>query len=105
MWTVYSSTLDFHALEIVYSSLYPGDESRTRLDSALENILAVATKALGEDARQVYRFMWALSVAVCKGEGHGDHEWLSAQLERARVLMPNFGVPGLNLLKEKPVRG
>ncbi|KAH6884569.1 hypothetical protein B0T10DRAFT_608870 [Thelonectria olida] len=104
MWTVYSSTLDFHALQVLYSYLYPGEERQPHADSTLTHILAIASKALGEDARQIYRFMWALSVALtlCKSEDqdHEGQEWLTTQLDRARVLMPNFGVPGLNLLNK-----
>ncbi|KAM0425748.1 hypothetical protein ACHAPT_008996 [Fusarium lateritium] len=97
MWTVYSAFLDFHALQVLYSCLHLDQDSQSRLDSSLTQILGIASKALGEDPRQVYRFMWSLSVALCKTQGHADHLWLSSQLAKARVLLPNFGVPGLIL--------
>ncbi|KAH7129207.1 hypothetical protein EDB81DRAFT_139836 [Dactylonectria macrodidyma] len=92
MWTVYSAALDHHALQVLFTCLYPRDESRSRLDTALSQMLSIASKALGEDPRQIYRFMWSLSVALCKTQGHSDQHWLAAQLDRARVLMPNFDV-------------
>ncbi|KAK7413284.1 hypothetical protein QQX98_007872 [Neonectria punicea] len=95
MWTVYSAALDFHALKILYLCLYPAEESPDAMDSALSLILTIASKALGEDARQIYRFMWSLSVALCKIQGHSDQHWLSVQLSRAHVLLANFGVPSL----------
>lgn len=67
------------------------------MDSSLTQILGIASKALKEDPRQIYRFMWSLSVALCNTQGHPGHLWLSAQLAKARVLLPNFGVPGLIL--------
>ncbi|KAM5343627.1 hypothetical protein ACJ41O_012164 [Fusarium nematophilum] len=101
MWTVYSAALDFHALQALYLCLHPGDESQSQLESSLVQIFAIASKALGEDPRQIYRFMWSLSVALCQTQGHTDTHWLSAQLDRARVLLPNFGVPGLILQSKK----
>lgn len=97
MWTVYSAFLDFHALQVLYSCLHVDQESQSRMDSSLTQILRIASKALREDSRQTYRLMWSLSVALCKTQGHPDHMWLSAQLAKARVLLPNFGVPGLIL--------
>ncbi|KAI8653807.1 Zn(2)-C6 fungal-type domain-containing protein [Fusarium sp. Ph1] len=97
MWTVYSAFLDFHALQVLYSCLHVDQESQSRMDSSLTQILRIASKALREDPRQTYRLMWSLSVALCKTQGHPDHMWLSAQLAKARVLLPNFGVPGLIL--------
>ncbi|KAH7139888.1 hypothetical protein B0J13DRAFT_68774 [Dactylonectria estremocensis] len=101
MWTVYSAALDYHALQVLFACLYPRNESRSRLDTALSQMLAIASKALGEDPRQIYRFMWSLSVALCKTQGHSDQHWLAAQLDRAHVLMPNFDVADfiLNRLK------
>ncbi|KIL93908.1 hypothetical protein FAVG1_02470 [Fusarium avenaceum] len=97
MWTVYSAALDFHALQILCSSLDAYDETSFKPQPSLSYIFTVATKALGEDPRQIYRFMWSLSVALGKGRGHSSQSWLSSQLSRARVLMPRFGVPGLIL--------
>jgi hypothetical protein len=97
MWTVYSAALDFHALQILCSSLDAYDETSFKPEPSLSYIFTVATKALGEDLRQIYRFMWSLSVALGKGRGHSSQSWLSSQLSRARVLMPRFGVPGLIL--------
>ncbi|KAM0351160.1 hypothetical protein ACHAPU_002944 [Fusarium lateritium] len=99
MWTVYSAALDFHALQILCSSLDAYDETRFTPEPSLSYIFAVATKALEEDSRQICRFMWSLSVALSKGQGHSSQSWLSSQLARARVLMPKFGVPGLVLDK------
>ncbi|RTE82377.1 hypothetical protein BHE90_003045 [Fusarium euwallaceae] len=97
MWTVYSAFLDFHALQVLYSCLHVDQESQSRMDSSLTQILRIASKALREDSRQIYRLMWSLSVALCKTQGHPDHPWLSSHLAKARVLLPNFGVPGLIL--------
>lgn len=97
MWTVYSGAVNFHALLIVYSSLCPSQESRSQLDSALTEIFAIASKAIGEDERQIYRGMWALSVALHKTNGCGNQHWLSKQLDRARVMFPNLAVPGFVL--------
>jgi len=94
MWTVYSAALDFHALQILCSSLDTHHETPFDPSLSLTYIFTVATKALGEDPRQIYRFMWSLSVALGKSTGHS---WLSTQLARARVLLPRFGVPGLVL--------
>lgn len=106
IWTVYSAALDYHALQVLFACLFPRDESRFQLDAALSQILAIASKALGEDPRQIYRFMWSLSVALCKTQGHNNQHWLTAQLDRARVLMPNFDVPDLILQhKLKPNEG
>lgn len=102
MWTVYSATLDFHALQILHLHLYLylENDSQIQIDSALSQILAIASKALRENTRQIYRCMWSLSVALRMTQGHSDQHWLSAQLERARVLLPNFGVPGMMLEKK-----
>lgn len=97
MWTVYSAALDFHALQVLCSSFDAYHEAQFDLESSLSYIFTVATKALSEDPRQIYRFMWSLSVALCKTRGHSSQAWLSAQLTRARVLLPRFGVPGLIL--------
>ncbi|KAF5002743.1 hypothetical protein FGRMN_140 [Fusarium graminum] len=99
MWTVYSAALDFHALQILCSSLDVYGETPFKPELSLSYIFAVATKALEEDSRQICRFMWSLSVALSKGHGHSSQSWLSSQLSRARVLMPKFGVPGLILHK------
>ncbi|KAF7555909.1 hypothetical protein G7Z17_g1832 [Cylindrodendrum hubeiense] len=93
IWTVYSAALDYHALQMLFACLYPRDESRIQLDAALSQILAIASKALGEDPLQIYRFIWSLSIAFSKTHGHSGQHWLAAQLDRARVLMPNFDVP------------
>ncbi|RGP74687.1 transcriptional regulatory [Fusarium sporotrichioides] len=97
MWTVYAAALDFHALQILCSSLDTYQETSFKPEVSLSYIFAVATKALREDPRQIYRFMWSLSVALGKTQGHGSQAWLSTQLARARVLLPRFGVPGLVL--------
>ncbi|KAF4338410.1 transcriptional regulatory [Fusarium beomiforme] len=97
MWTVYFAALDFHALQILCSSLDTYNETPFKLEPSLSYIFTVATKALEEDPRQVYRFMWSLSVALSKTNGHSNQAWLSTQLARARVLLPRFGVPGLLL--------
>ncbi|KPM45235.1 hypothetical protein AK830_g1343 [Neonectria ditissima] len=94
MWTVYSAALDFHALQILCLSLYPREDARAVQDSALSQMLAIASKALGEDARQICRFMWSLSIALCKIQGRNDQHWLSVHLDRARVLFANFSGPG-----------
>jgi hypothetical protein len=97
MWTVYSAALDFHALQILCSSLDTYNETPFKPEPSLSYIFTVATKALEEDPRQVYRFMWSLSVALSKTNGHSSQVWLSTQLAKARVLLPRFGVPGLIL--------
>ncbi|GKU06128.1 transcription factor [Fusarium langsethiae] len=97
MWTVYAAALYFHALQILCSSLDTYHETSFKPEVSLSYIFAVATKALREDPRQIYRFMWSLSVALGKAQGHGSQAWLSTQLARARVLLPRFGVPGLVL--------
>ncbi|KAJ3510427.1 hypothetical protein NM208_g15530 [Fusarium decemcellulare] len=97
IWTVYAATLDFYALQVLYSSQYPGPEAQSRLNLILPQIVAIASKGLKEDPRQIYRFMWSLSVALFKSQDQSDQQWLSAQLEKARVLLPNFGAPGLIL--------
>ncbi|KAM0080463.1 hypothetical protein ACKRZS_007391 [Fusarium odoratissimum] len=93
MWTVYAAALDFHALQILCSSLDTYNETPFKPEPSLSYIFSVATKALEEDPRQVYRFMWSLSVALSKM----NQAWLSTQLAKARVLLPRFGVPGLIL--------
>ncbi|KAF5650912.1 transcriptional regulatory [Fusarium sp. NRRL 25303] len=93
MWTVYAAALDFHALQILCSSLDTYNETPFKPEPSLSYIFSVATKALEEDPRQVYRFMWSLSVALSKT----NQTWLSTQLAKARVLLPRFGVPGLIL--------
>ncbi|RKL10177.1 hypothetical protein BFJ70_g7980 [Fusarium oxysporum] len=93
MWTVYAAALDFHALQILCSSLDTYNETPFKPEPSLSYIFSVATKALEEDPRQVYRFMWSLSVALSKT----NQAWLSTQLAKARVLLPRFGVPGLIL--------
>ncbi|KAG8357186.1 hypothetical protein FVEN_g4987 [Fusarium venenatum] len=97
MWTVYAAALDFHALQILCSSLDTYHETSFKPETCLSYIFTVATKALTEDPRQIYRFMWSLSVALGKMQGHSSQAWLSTQLARARVLLPRFGVPGLVL--------
>ncbi|OBS25171.1 hypothetical protein FPOA_05706 [Fusarium poae] len=97
MWTVYSAALDFHALQILCSSLDTYHETSFQPETSLSYIFAIATKALTEDPRQIYRFMWSLSVALGKTQGYSSQAWLSTQLARARVLLPRFGVPGLVL--------
>ncbi|KAF4959440.1 hypothetical protein FGADI_1661 [Fusarium gaditjirri] len=93
MWTVYAAALEFHALQILCSSLDTYSETPFKTEPSLSYIFNVATKALEEDPRQVYRFMWSLSVALSKT----NNTWLSTQLAKARVLLPRFGVPGLIL--------
>ncbi|EXK28593.1 hypothetical protein FOMG_15062 [Fusarium oxysporum f. sp. melonis 26406] len=93
MWTVYAAALDFHALQILCSSLDTYNETPFKPEPSLSYIFSVATKALEEDPRQVYRFMWSLSVALSRT----NQAWLSTQLAKARVLLPRFGVPGLIL--------
>uniref|UniRef100_A0A0C4DII4 Uncharacterized protein n=1 Tax=Fusarium oxysporum (strain Fo5176) TaxID=660025 RepID=A0A0C4DII4_FUSOF len=66
MWTVYAAALDFHALQILCSSLDTYNETPFKPEPSLSYIFSVATKALEEDPRQVYRFMWSLSVALSK---------------------------------------
>lgn len=97
MWTVYAAALDFHALQILCSSSDTYQETSFKPETSLSYIFTVATKALSEDPRQIYRFMWSLSVALGKTQSHGSQAWLSTQLARARVLLPRFGVPGLIL--------
>lgn len=97
MWTVYAAALDFHALQILCSSLDTYHETSINPEVSLSYIFTVAIKALNEDPRQIYRFMWSLSVALGKAQGHSSQAWLSTQLARARVLLPRFGVPGLVL--------
>lgn len=103
IWTVYHAALEYYALQMLYSCLEPppapatssSQSSQPWLDTALRQVSSIAHKAMAEDPRQVYRLAWPLCITLLKTTDSIHQEWLRAQLTRANVLLPNFGVHAL----------
>jgi len=94
MWTVYHAALEFYALQVLYSCLDPSDHSPPWLNTVLSQVGSIAYKAIGEDARQLYRLVWPLSITLLRTRDLIHRDWLKDQLRKANTLLPNFGLPG-----------
>ncbi|EXJ73475.1 uncharacterized protein A1O5_03236 [Cladophialophora psammophila CBS 110553] len=94
IWTVYHASLEFYALQVLYSSLDPDDESPPWLDRVVATVTSIGYKAVKEDPRQLYRLVWPLAIAMIRTRDLVHRDWLKDQLLRAQILLPSFGLPG-----------
>lgn len=105
MWTVYHACLEYYALQVLCSCLRSADHSPFDLDALMAEALSIAYKAINEDERQIYRLAWPLRVTLMKTRDLIHQDWLRRQLERATILLPNFGMPGAGLDSEVNLGG
>jgi hypothetical protein len=94
MWTVYHASLEYYALQVLCSCLGPADHSPFSLDAVMAQAASIAFKAVEEDQRQVYRLAWPLCITLLKTRDLIHQDWLRGQLQKAIILLPNFGIPG-----------
>lgn len=90
--TIYSAALDFLALKVLYLRMCPFQGPHETSDLAALHIVTIADKALEEDPRKVYRFMWAISVALYESQNDGVNTRLISHLRRAQILLPKLGI-------------
>jgi hypothetical protein len=93
MWTVYHATLEYYALQVLYSCLDPDDQSPPWLERVVATVTSIGYKAVKEDPRQLYRLVWPLAIAMLRTRDPVHRDWLKDQLLRARILLPSFGLP------------
>jgi hypothetical protein len=91
---VYHGVLDYLAIQVLFSCLDDDDDDAPDwLNTAITELLAIAHKCLGENPQQLYRCVWPLAVAALKVRDPIHADWIRGQLNRARVLFSNIGLP------------
>lgn len=93
VWTVYHACLDFYASQVLYSCIEDFDFQPEWLQDVLAKLLGIAYKALNEDPQHVYRYAWALRVALFRVRDPIHRDWLETQIVKASVLLSNLGIP------------
>lgn len=93
IWTVYHGCLDFFALKILYSCINLPDSVPHWLEGSIADLLSIAYKAINEDAEHVYRYAWALHMALFKVRDPIHRDWLQVQIRKASLLLSNLGIP------------
>ncbi|KAH0843756.1 putative transcriptional regulatory protein [Fonsecaea pedrosoi] len=94
IWTVYHASLEFYALQVLYSCLDPDDEYPPWLQRVVATVTSIGYKAVKEDPRQLYRLVWPLAIAMIRTRDLVHRDWLKDQLLKAQILLPSFGLPG-----------
>lgn len=95
IWTVYHGCLDYFAVKILYSCIDQPDSVPSWLESSITDLLAVAHKAINEDPEHVYRYAWALHMALFKVRDPIHRDWLQTQIRKASLLLSNLGIPSM----------
>ncbi|RMD40597.1 hypothetical protein DV735_g4535, partial [Chaetothyriales sp. CBS 134920] len=91
IWTAYHATLEYYALQVLFSCLDPSDQHPSWLDQVITSATNIGHKAIKEDPRQLYRLVWPLAVAMVRTRDMIHRDWLKEQLLRAQILLPSFG--------------
>ena len=92
IWTVYHACLDFYALQILHGCVEDPDAQPEWLEDVLAKLLGIAHKALIEDPQHIYRYAWALRVALIRVKDPIHRDWLETQVMKASVLLSNLGI-------------
>lgn len=93
IWTIYHGCLDYFALKILYSCINDPDTVPPWLEGSITDLLGIAHKAINEDPEHVYRYAWALRMALLKVKDPIHRDWLQAQIRKASLLLSNLGIP------------
>lgn len=88
---MYHAGLDFYALQVLYSCIETSDPQPVWVQDVLTKLLGIAHKALNEDPQHVYRYTWALRVAMFRVKDPIHRDWLEGQVSKASVLFSNLG--------------
>lgn len=93
IWTIYHGCLDYFALKILYSCINDPDTVPAWLEDSIADLLGIAHKAINEDPEHVYRYAWALHMALFKVRDPIHRDWLQSQIRKASLLLSNLGIP------------